>query len=324
MAKNQSRRPGRDVRGGTGKRVRQQSPQARGGKQHGRTGGRPYQGQRHGQGRGQSRGAGRGQGRGSNFIEGRRAVAEALDARVPLKRALVASSVGERDRALDELVTRLEQAGVPVEYVARDRLDGRSSHGAHQGIMLEVEPFSYADLSDVIEAAGVGDALVLLLDHVTDEGNFGAIVRTAEVVGAAGVVVANARAARVGTAAYKTSAGAVLHLPIAQVPNLAAAIEQLKEAGFWVGAATEHAHDDVWHAPLDGHICLVMGSEGSGVSALVRKKCDFECRLPQRGRIESLNVAQATTALCYEWLRRESMKAAEVGPEGAGPEDARA
>ena len=317
MAKNQSRRPGRDVRGGTGKRVRQQSPQGRGGKTHGRSGGRPYggSGQRRGQGRGQgqSRGQGRGQGRGRNYIEGRRAAAEALEARVPLKRALVASSIGERDRALDELVTRLEQAGVPVEYVARDRLDGRSSHGAHQGIMLEVEPFSYADLSDVVEAAREGDALVLLLDHVTDEGNFGAIVRTAEVVGAAGVVVANARAARVGTAAYKTSAGAVLHLPIAQVPNLAAAIDQLKEAGFWVGAATEHAHDDVWHAPLDGRICLVMGSEGSGVSALVRKKCDFECKLPQRGRIESLNVAQATTALCYEWLRRESMKEAEAG-----------
>jgi 23S rRNA (guanosine2251-2'-O)-methyltransferase len=207
---------------------------------------------------------------------------------------------------------RLEQEGVRVEYVARDRLDDRSSHGAHQGIMLEVEPFEYAELSDVIDAAGAGDALVLLLDHVTDEGNFGAIVRTAEVVGAAGVVIANARAARVGTAAYKTSAGAVLHVPIAQVPNLASALDQLKEAGFWVGAATEHAHDDVWHAPLDGRICLVMGSEGSGVSALVRKKCDFECKLPQRGRVESLNVAQACTALCYEWLRRVMEKSEEA------------
>lgn len=243
-----------------------------------------------------------------NLIEGRRACAEALDAGIPLRRALVAASAGERDRSLDELVARLELAGVRVEYVPRDRLDGRSSHGAHQGIMLEVEPFEYASLGDVVEAAGEGDALVLLLDHVTDEGNFGAIVRTAEVVGAAGVIVANARAARVGTAAYKTSAGAVLHLPIAQVPNLATAIEQLKEAGFWVGAATEHAHDDVWHAPLDGRICLVMGSEGSGVSALVRKKCDFECKLPQRGRVESLNVAQATTAICYEWLRRTMLK----------------
>ena len=298
MAKNQSRKPGRDVRGGTGKRDHRGYVSVRA----------------HGKGMGAQRGfssGGNGGQRGGQrkkpqkgFIEGRRACAEALDAGVPLRRALVAANMGERDHALEELVVRLEQADVEVEYVPRDRLDGRSSHGAHQGIMLEVEPFEYADVSDVIANSGTGDALVVLLDHVTDEGNFGAIVRTAEVVGAAGVVVANARAARVGTAAYKTSAGAVLHLPIAQVPNLAAAIDQLKEAGFWVGAATEHAQDDVWHAPLDGRICLVMGSEGSGVSSLIRKKCDFECRLPQRGRVESLNVAQATTALAYEWLRR--------------------
>lgn len=293
MAKNQSRKPGRDVRGGTGKRARKGNPRGRDFKKGGQQ--RPYA----------PSAKKRPQRTSSNLIEGRRACAEALDAHIPLCRALVVSSTGERDRALDELVARLEQADVRIEYVGRDRLDSRSSHGAHQGIMLEVEPFEYATLSDVMDAAGTGDALVLLLDHVTDEGNFGAIVRTAEVVGAAGVIVANARAARVGTAAYKTSAGAVLHLPIAQVPNLASAIEQLKEAGFWVGAATEHAHDDVWHAPLEGRICLVMGSEGSGVSALVRKKCDFECKLPQRGRVESLNVAQACTALCYEWLRRQ-------------------
>ena len=305
MAKNQSRKPGRDVRGGTGKRIRKGAPQSSA---------RPYRhdGSRRGPapaGKGRPT---RGHATKSNYIEGRRACAEALDARVPLRRALVAASAKERDRALDELIVRLEGAGVPVEYVPRDRLDGRSSHGAHQGIMLEVAPYEYAELDDIVAAAGEGDALVLLLDHVTDEGNFGAIVRTAEVVGAAGVIIASARAAQVGTAAYKTSAGAVLHLPIARVPNLATAIEQLKEAGFWVGAATEHAHDDVWHAPLEGRICLVMGSEDNGVSALVRKRCDFECRLPQRGRVESLNVAQATTAVCYEWLRRTLAKADEA------------
>ncbi|MDO4797917.1 MAG: 23S rRNA (guanosine(2251)-2'-O)-methyltransferase RlmB [Coriobacteriales bacterium] len=313
MAKNQSRKPGRDVRGGTGKRGRSQVPKAGRG---GNAGGKAYRdrnARKAGAGTKQAPPRKHGRpGTSHGLIEGRRACAEALDAHVPLRRALVATTVGERDRALEELVVRLEGVGVPVEYVSRDRLDGRSSHGAHQGIMLETEPFAYATLDEVIAAAGEGDALVLLLDHVTDEGNFGAIVRTAEVVGAAGVIVANARAARVGTAAYKTSAGAVLHLPIAQVPNLAAAAEQLKEAGFWLGAATEHAHDDVWHAPLDGRICLVMGSEGSGVSALMRKRCDFECRLPQRGRVESLNVAQATTAVCYEWLRRTMAKSEAV------------
>lgn len=299
MAKNQSRKPGRDVRGGTGKRVRKGAsygPQKKDARR------RPYTPAAKKQHAGRPS---------RQIIEGRRACAEALDAHIPLRRALVALGAGERDRVLDELVARLEQADVRIEHVGRDRLDALSSHGAHQGIMLEVEPFEYAALDDVIQASGTDDALVLLLDHVTDEGNFGAIVRTAEVVGAAGVVVANARAARVGTAAYKTSAGAVLHLPVAQVSNLAAAIDQLKEAGFWVGAATEHAHDDVWHAPLEGRICLVMGSEGSGVSSLVRKKCDFECKLPQRGRVESLNVAQACTALCYEWLRRTMQKDAD-------------
>ena len=254
----------------------------------------------------------------TDLIEGRRACAEALEGGLPLKRALVAMG-GEQDQTLAGLVRRLEAAGVPVERVPKGRLDALSSHGAHQGIVVQTRPFAYAELSDVIANAGDGHALVVLLDHVTDEGNFGAIVRSAEVVGAAGVVIAKARAAGVGVGAYKTSAGAVLHVPIAQVSNLATAIDELKRAGFWVAGSTEHATQDVWSAPLEGRLCLVMGSEGSGISQLVRKKCDFECRLPQRGRVESLNVAQAATVMCYEWLRRESAAAAGASADGATP-----
>lgn len=240
-----------------------------------------------------------------DLIEGRRAVAEALEAGVPLRRAFVSKASGDEDLVLDKLVRRLEGRGVECERVPKSRLDAMSSHGAHQGVVVRVRPFEYAGLADVIAAAGAGDALVVVLDHVTDEGNFGAIVRTAEVVGAAGVVIANARAAAVGVGAYKTSAGAVLHIPIAQVPNLARALDDLKAAGFWACAATEHAEEDVWHASMGGRLALVMGSEGSGISRLVLERCDFSCRLPQRGRVESLNVAQAATVLCYEWLRRE-------------------
>ena len=258
-------------------------------------------------GRGANRGARQ---RENDLIEGRRACAEALEVGVPIRRALVAQTKGEPDATLERLSRELVSAGVPVEEVPRARLDKLSSHGAHQGIVLETAPFAYASVEDVVANAGTGDALVVLLDHVTDEGNFGAIVRSAEVVGAAGVIIANARAASVGTAAYKTSAGAVLHVPIARVPNLSRAIDELKDAGFWVGAASEHAKEDVWHAPVEGRFCLVMGSEGSGVSQLVQKKCDFMCRLPQRGRVESLNVAQAATVMCYEWLRREEERGA--------------
>ena len=237
-----------------------------------------------------------------DFIEGRRAAAEALRTGVPVKRALVAEGA-RADATLSRIVADVRAAGIRVQEVPAEQLDALSSHGAHQGIALEVAPYKYASVQEVVARAGAGAALVVVLDHVTDEGNFGAIVRSAEVVGAAGVVIANKRAAGVGVGAYKTSAGAVMHLPIAQVPNLATAVEQLKEAGFWVGGSSEHAEQGVWDTPLDGRIALVMGSEGKGISRLVQERCDFLVKLPQRGQTESLNVAQAATVMCYEWLR---------------------
>ena len=330
MSKMQPRSAGRPGRGGARGAGGHGSERAAGGRgerrgPRGAAGGRGQatrgQGQRGPASRDDARKGGQrpqGQRPATDLIEGRRACAEALEGGLPLKRALVAMG-GEQDQTLVGLVRRLEAAGVPVERVPKGRLDALSSHGAHQGIVVQTRPFAYAELSDVIANAGDGHALVVLLDHVTDEGNFGAIVRSAEVVGAAGVVIAKARAAGVGVGAYKTSAGAVLHVPIAQVSNLATAIDELKRAGFWVAGSTEHATQDVWSTPLEGRLCLVMGSEGSGISQLVRKKCDFECRLPQRGRVESLNVAQAATVMCYEWLRRESAAAAGVPAEGATP-----
>ena len=237
------------------------------------------------------------------YIEGRRAAAEALRTGFPVKRALVAEGA-DRDAAFAALVADVQAAGIPARRVPRAELDALSAHGAHQGIALEVGEFPYADLTDVIARAGDGAALVVVLDHVTDAGNFGAIVRSAEVVGAAGVVIASKRAAEVTVATYKTSAGAVMHLPIARVPNIARALEDLKAAGFWAVGASEHAEGVCWETPLAGRIALVMGSEGDGISRLVLDTCDDLTKLPQRGQTESLNVAQAATALCYEWLRQ--------------------
>ena len=146
-----------------------------------------------------------------DFIEGRRAAAEALRTGFPVKRALVADGQGS-DAALARLIDDLYRANIPIKTVPRAQLDAISSHGAHQGIVLEVGSFPYAGIADIIARAGEGPALVLVLDHVTDDGNFGAIVRSAEVVGAAGVVIANKRAAGVTVGSYKTSAGAVMHL----------------------------------------------------------------------------------------------------------------
>jgi 23S rRNA (guanosine2251-2'-O)-methyltransferase len=147
-------------------------------------------------------------------------------------------------------------------------------------------------------------SLILALDHITDAGNFGAICRSAEVVGAAGIVVPNARQAQVNDGVYRTSAGAVEHIKIAQVSNLVSALNALKDNGFWVCGATEHASQDIWEAPLEGKLVVCMGSEDTGLSRLVRETCDFEFKLPQYGQTESLNVAQACTAILYEWRRR--------------------
>jgi len=165
--------------------------------------------------------------------------------------------------------------------------------------------FHYATLYDLIQAAaGKDQALIVALDHITDVGNFGAIIRSAEVTAATGLLIPNKRAAQVNEAVYRTSAGAVEHIPIAREANIHQAIEQLKAEGFWVAAATEHARQNIWQAPLEGRLVLVLGSEDKGISRLVRDQCDFEFKLPQYGRTESLNVAQAATAILYEWRRR--------------------
>ena len=253
-----------------------------------------------------------------SLIEGRRAAAEALRTGFPIKRALVAA--GDTDGSFSRLVEDVAAAGIRIKRVSRADLDAVSSHGAHQGIVLEAAPFPYAELDDVIGRAGEGPALVVVLDHVTDAGNFGAIVRTAEVVGAAGVVIASKRAAEVNAGAFKTSAGAVMHIPIARVPNIARALDDLKAAGFWAVGASEHADAVCWDSPLEGRVALVMGSEGEGISRIVLESCDLLTKLPQRGLTESLNVAQATTALCYEWMRRNAGSLPELASSSSAGE----
>jgi 23S rRNA (guanosine2251-2'-O)-methyltransferase len=237
-------------------------------------------------------------------LEGRNAVIEALRAGMPLQRVLIAAGT-EKDRTLEEIQRRAAERGVDVSAVARKELDRMSERGAHQGVMADAAPYRFASVGDLVRATdGQDAALVIALDHVTDPGNFGAIVRTAEVVGAAGVLVPNRRSAALTPAAWKSAAGALAHVRIAQEANLVRSIEALKSAGFWVAGASEHSEQTVWDAPLEGRIVLVMGSEGDGLSRLTREACDFLVSLPQAGRVGSLNVAQATTAIAYEWLRR--------------------
>ena len=245
----------------------------------------------------------------ADYIEGKRPVIEALRTQVPIKCVLLADNV-KRDGMIGDILRKANHFDVPVKTVPRKQLDEKSPRGSHQGVMAQTIPYSYADIADIEAGAQTfaeahdGRALVVVLDHITDAGNLGAIARSAESVGASGLVIPNARSAGVEASTYKSSAGAVLHLPIARVPNLLAVLARLKERGFWVAGASEQARDVVWKTNLRGKIALVMGNENDGLSRVVRESCDFLVKLPQEGQISSLNVAQASTACMYEWLRQ--------------------
>ncbi|MGB4592199.1 MAG: 23S rRNA (guanosine(2251)-2'-O)-methyltransferase RlmB [Coriobacteriia bacterium] len=237
-------------------------------------------------------------------IEGRNAVLEALRAAVALERIQIARGVRDDD-SIREIKSLARVAGIPVSEVDRAALDRESERGHHQGVAAIAPDFTYATLADVLARAGDKErSVVVVLDHVTDPGNFGAIIRSAEGAGADGVVIAERRSAPVTAVVHKASAGATSHIPVARVSNLVRALEELKERGFWVAGASEHASDSLWSAPLEGRIVLVLGAEGSGLSRLVSETCDFGVSIPLVGEVGSLNVAQAATVLLFEWVRR--------------------
>lgn len=245
----------------------------------------------------------------ADYIEGKRPVIEALRTGVPMTRILLADNV-KRDGLIEDILRKAKNLDVLVKTVPRAKLDEHSDHGSHQGVAAEAKPFAYTGIGEIEQAAAKyaeahdGRALIILLDHITDAGNLGAISRSAEAVGACGIVLPNKRSARVETSTYKSSAGAISHVPVAQVANLVQVMARLKEQGFWVAGASEHAEENIWRSNMKGKIALVMGNESEGLSRLIKESCDFLVKLPLEGEVASLNVAQASTACMYEWLRQ--------------------
>ena len=256
----------------------------------------------------------------ADYIEGKRPIIEAMRTKVPLKRIMIADNIVQ-DQLVGDILRKAKQRDIRIDVVSRKHLDEISVRGSHQGVIAQAQPFDYVGVGEVIESAlryaenNDGRALVVLLDHITDAGNLGAIIRSADAVGASGVIIPNKRSAHVEASTYKSSAGAVAHVPIAQTSNMAQTIKRLQDSGFWVVAATEHAPGDIWDVNLTGKIALVMGNEHEGVSRLVLEKCDLYGRLPQMGAVSSLNVAQASTTFMYEWLRQNRPGAADAAGE---------
>lgn len=241
-------------------------------------------------------------------IEGRNAVLESMRAGMPLREIMIADGV-RRDASLDEIERLAKQAKVMVRHVKRREIDQRSERGTHQGVLAEADAFRFTPMAEALASSrGNPWSVVVVLDHVTDPGNLGAIARSAEVAGADALIVPRHRSAAITAGAWKTSAGALSYLPVVQEANVARAIRALKEADYWVAGASEKADASLWGAALEGRIALVMGAEGAGLSRLAREECDFLVSIPQRGNVGSLNVGQAATVLLYEWSRRREAK----------------
>ena len=241
-----------------------------------------------------------------NHLTGFHAVEEALVAGHPLDRILVAR--GQHGGRIQKILDLARSRGVPVRFEDRIQLDRAAAAEHHQGVVAFTAAREALDIEDLLAGhsqpdAQASDQLLVLLDGIEDPHNVGAIVRTALAAGAAGLIIPERRAAGLTDTVARVSAGALAHLPVARVKNLARAMEQLKEAGFWLIGLDEHAEKSYTDVDYKGRIAIVMGSEGTGLHDLIRKRCDFLVSIPTSGPVRSLNVSVAAGVVLFEALR---------------------
>ena len=240
-----------------------------------------------------------------NIIEGKNAVIEALRAGRAIDKIFLAR--GTKDKALGFIASNARNAGVAVTECDRRKLDAMSATGgAHQGVIAVAAAREYCEVSDILDhAAALGeDPFVVVCDGIEDPRNLGAVIRCAECAGAHGVVIPRHHSAGITAAADKASAGAAEHMLVARVSNLTAALQDLKRHGLWVYGAEAGGEAQLWKTDMKGPICLVIGSEGQGVSRLVRENCDFVMSIPLFGQVNSLNASVAAAILMYEVVRQ--------------------
>jgi 23S rRNA (guanosine2251-2'-O)-methyltransferase len=214
---------------------------------------------------------------------------------------------GSNDKALGFIASNARNAGVVVTECDRRKLDAMSvTHGAHQGVIAVAAAREYCAVEDILALAREKgeDPFLVVCDGIEDPRNLGAIIRCAECAGAHGVIIPKHHSAGITAAADKASAGAAEHMLIARVANLTAALQDLKKKGLWVYGAEANGTSHLWKTDMKGPICLVIGSEGQGISRLVRENCDFILNIPMAGQVNSLNASAAAAILLYEIVRQ--------------------
>ena len=241
---------------------------------------------------------------------GRNAVRELLSGERDVNKIFVQS--GEREGSITMLIAMAREKKIPVNEVDRSRLDFMAGGASHQGIIAIAAEHNYSSIDDMIALAeSRGERpFVIICDGVEDPHNLGAIIRTADCCGAHGVIIPKRRAVGLTAVVSKSSAGAVEHVPVAQVTNLSMTVDELKERGFWIYAA-DMGGESYFDLDLSGSVALVMGSEGFGISRLVKEKCDFVVSIPLYGHVNSMNVSCATAVISAEIARQRHGKGGE-------------
>ncbi len=243
----------------------------------------------------------------SEQIEGRNAVLEAFRSGKSVDKLFVLD--GCQDGPVRSITREARKKDTIINYVPKERLDQMSETGSHQGVIAQVAAYEYAEVSDILDRAKEKgeDPFIILLDGIEDPHNLGAIIRTANLAGAHGVIIPKRRAVGLTATVAKTSAGALNYTPVAKVTNLAKTMEELKEQGLWFVCA-DMGGESMYRQNLTGPIGLVIGNEGEGVSRLVKEKCDFITSIPMKGDIDSLNASVAAGVLTYEIVRQRILK----------------
>ena len=242
-----------------------------------------------------------------NIIEGRNAVLEAFRSGKPVDKLYVLD--GCQDGPVRTIVREARKHDTIIQFVEKERLAQLSETGIHKGVIAYAAAYEYSEVSDMLELARERgeDPFIILLDNIEDPHNLGAIIRTANLAGAHGVIIPKRRAVGLTATVAKTSAGALNYTPVAKVTNLKKTMEELKKEGLWFVCA-DMGGEAMYDLNLTGPIGLVIGNEGEGVSRLVKETCDFVASFPMKGDIDSLNASVATGVLAYEIVRQRLKK----------------
>ena len=236
------------------------------------------------------------------IVEGINCATELLKAGYPMEKVIINKDLNNK---YENIVSLARQNNVQIEYVDKNQIERITKSKNSQGVLSFVKPFRYCDVNDILKDAEEKNEppFIVILDSIVDPHTVGAIIRTAECVGVNGIIIAQNRACEINETVFKTSAGAIAHMKVAQVVNLSQTIEKLKSKNVWV-YSLEAGNQSMYDTDLTGAVALVVGSEGAGVSRLVNKTCDGTISIPLRGEVNSLNASNAGAIAMYEVLRQ--------------------